>query len=177
MSGPAATTPRSLLVVAGLAAAAVLLGVVLVQHHQGPADLGSQENATVKRVVDGDTLVVQIGGSEERVRLIGIDTPESVAGNQPVECYGPEASQRLSQLLPAGTAVRLARDIEPRDRYDRLLAYVYRVDDSLLVNRDQIARGYAETMEYPPNTALAAELAAAQDLARTAGAGMWSACS
>src|SRR3546814_3636658 len=75
----------------------------------------------VVRSVDGDTLVVDVGGSREDVRLIGIDTPESVARDRPVECFGPEAKEHMAELLPAGTAVRLERDVEARDRYGRLL--------------------------------------------------------
>jgi micrococcal nuclease len=165
----------SLLTVAVVIAAA-LLGVNLVQSEDRAGDPAGRQNATVVRVVDGDTLVARVGGAEERVRLIGIDSPESVAENQPVECYGPESSDHLGRLLPAGTAVRLERDVEPRDRYDRLLAYVYRVDDNLFVNEDQVAKGFAEAKEYPPNITLAADLAAAQDAARASGAGLWGAC-
>ena len=67
-------------------------------------------NATVVRVVDGDTIDVTVDGTEERVRLIGIDTPETVKPNTPVECFGPEASAHTKELLPAGTPVYLERD-------------------------------------------------------------------
>ncbi|MGH9209328.1 MAG: thermonuclease family protein [Acidimicrobiales bacterium] len=156
--------------------ATVLIGVRALRPEGGDDRSADGRNATVVRVVDGDTVVVRVGGSEEPVRLIGIDTPESVAENQPVECYGPEASERLGQLLPPGTAVRLARDVEPRDRYDRLLAYVYRADDDLLVNQDQVTRGYAEASEYPPNTALSATFTAAQRSAQASDVGMWATC-
>ena len=109
--------------------------------------------ATVVRVVDGDTIVVRLGDRTETVRLIGIDTPESVARDRPDECYGAEASSRLAELLPPGTAVQLTRDVEPRDMYDRLLAYVHRPDDGLFVNLAQVADGYAErspTRPTPP---------------------------
>jgi micrococcal nuclease len=163
-----------------LAATALLIftvlrhdGIAIGGDHKAPED---PAQAMIVRAVDGDTLVVQLGEAEEHVRLIGIDTPESVAPDQPVECYGPEASHRLAELLPVGTVVRLERDIEPRDQYDRLLAYVYRLDDNLLVNRDQVASGFAEAKEFPPNTALAGDLEAAEAAARSAGSGMWSAC-
>jgi endonuclease YncB( thermonuclease family) len=132
--------------------------------------------ATVVRVVDGDTLVAEVGTGTETVRLIGIDTPESVAPHRAVECYGHEAATRLAALLPPGTPVRLTRDVEARDRYDRLLAYVFRAEDNLFVNRDQVARGFAEAKEYPPNTTRADDLEAAEASARTARAGMWGAC-
>src|SRR3546814_5335573 len=115
----------------------------------------------VVRSVDGDTLVVDVGGSREDVRLIGIDTPESVARDRPVECFGPEAKEHMAELLPAGTAVRLERDVEARDRYGRLLAYVIRADDELFVNLALVAEGFAETNQYRPNTDRQAELDAA----------------
>ncbi|HEX6236322.1 MAG TPA: thermonuclease family protein [Acidimicrobiales bacterium] len=142
----------------------------------GGGEGGTPGLATVVRVVDGDTLVVEIGGHEEHVRLIGIDTPESVAHDRPVECFGAEASDHLAELAPPGTAIRLERDIEPRDRYDRLLAYVHRAGDDLFVNRAQVAAGFAEASEYPPNTAHAADLARDERHARAAGSGLWSAC-
>lgn len=133
--------------------------------------------ATVTRVVDGDTLRVDIDGERETVRLVGINTPETVAPDRPVECYGPEASEHLKELLPDGTEVRLERDVEARDRYGRLLAYVYKADDGLFVNEDLVADGYAQARSYPPNTTLESELQAAQQQARSTGAGQWSACS
>jgi micrococcal nuclease len=132
--------------------------------------------AVVVRVVDGDTLVAEVGGREERVRLIGIDTPETVAPNRPVECYGAEASHRLNELLPVGTTIRLERDLEPRDTYDRLLAYVFRADDGLFVNLAQVGGGFAEATEYPPNVAHRPELDEAERAAREAGTGLWRAC-
>jgi len=128
------------------------------------------------RVVDGDTLVADVRGAEERVRLIGIDTPETVAPNRPVECFGPEASHRLKDLLPPGTTIRLERDVDPRDAYDRMLAYVYRADDGLFVNAAQVADGYAEAKEYPPNTAWRPQLDQAEQAARTSGAVLWGTC-
>jgi micrococcal nuclease len=172
--------------------AAVLAGVGLVLAALGPpgrpggwgawsgstgGEAGSGPGgATVVRVVDGDTLVVDLGGVEERVRLIGIDTPESVAPGRPVECYGAEASHRLAELVPAGTPVHLERDVEPRDAYDRLLAYAYRAGDDLFLNLAQVADGFAEAREYPPNTAQRRRFDAAERAARSAGAGLWAAC-
>ncbi len=132
--------------------------------------------ATVVRPVDGDTIVVDIGGREEPVRLIGIDTPESVAEDRPVECFGPEAKDRMAELLPTGTALRLERDVEARDRYDRLLAYVHREADGTFVNRLLVEEGYAEAVSFPPNTTRQAELDAAEAAARGDGRGLWRAC-
>ena len=132
--------------------------------------------ATVVRVVDGDTVVVDVGGAEESVRLIGINTPESVARDRPNECFGVEASDRLEALLPVGTTVRLTRDVEPRDVYDRLLAYVQRSSDGLFVNAAQVADGYAEAKDYPPNTTYRDDFEQAERAARQAGLGLWSTC-
>ena len=130
----------------------------------------------VVRVVDGDTVVVELGGQEESVRLLGIDTPESVDPRSPVECFGKEAAARTATLLPPGTEVRLVRDVEARDRYDRLLAYVYRLDDGTFINLALVADGFAAVLTYPPNVAYAEELTAAAAMARSEGRGLWSAC-
>lgn len=132
--------------------------------------------ATVVRHVDGDTLVVAIGGSEETVRLIGIDTPETVARDRPIECFGPEASARMAELLPLGAEVRLERDVEARDRFGRLLAYVVRVDDGALINVVMVEEGFAESVRYPPNLARQGELDRAEADARAAQRGLWPAC-
>ena len=124
-------------------------------------------------MVDGDTLVF---GDDERVRLIGIDTPESVAEDRPVECFGPEAKVRLAELLPPGTEVRLERDVEARDRYDRLLAYVFRTTDDLLVNLALVQEGFAESRRFEPNVARQAELDRAEDEAKAARRGLWPVC-
>jgi micrococcal nuclease len=133
-------------------------------------------NATVERVVDGDTLVVDTDGVSERVRLIGINTPESVDRNRPVMCFGKEASKHLADLLPAGTPVRLERDVEPRDRYDRLLAYVYRAADGEFVNLTMVTDGYAQQYTFPPNITHTEQFGSAERAAREAGTGLWSAC-
>jgi micrococcal nuclease len=140
----------------------------------GPTVL--EANATVVRAVDGDTLVVAIDGDDERLRLIGIDTPESVAEDRPDECYGHEASEHLAELLPAGTPIRSERDVEPRDHYDRLLGYAYRAGDGVFVNEALVAGGYAEAKEFPPNTTLHDRLEAAEAAARSGQVGLWGAC-
>lgn len=165
------------LVVAFLAAGvAVLVIRGGVADGTAPAAPRSAEEAVVVEVVDGDTLTVRFGGVEERLRLIGIDTPESVATDRPNECFGREASDRLAQLLPVGTTVRVERDVEPRDRYDRLLGYVYRSADDLFVNHDLVAHGFAEAKAYPPNTTHEPTFEAAESLARTHNLGLWPTC-
>lgn len=126
----------------------------------------------VTRVVDGDTIVV---GPEERVRLIGIDTPESVKPGTPVECFAREAGAFLEKLLE-GRRVRLELDVEERDRYGRLLAYVYRRSDGLFVNAELVRRGYATVATFPPNVRHVEEFVRLQREARAAGRGLWSRC-
>jgi micrococcal nuclease len=149
--------------------------VVLAGCAAHPASV-ADGRATVTRVVDGDTIVVRIGGREENVRLLGIDTPETHKPDTPVECYGPEASDRLAALLPVGTVVRLVRDIESRDRYDRLLAYVYRDGDGLFIDVTMVAEGFAAPLAIPPNVAHRAEIDAAAAAAQAARRGLWLAC-
>lgn len=132
--------------------------------------------AIVVKVVDGDTIRVRIDGVEEPVRLIGIDTPETHGRGGLRECFGAEATRRTKALLPAGTPVRLVRDAELRDRYDRLLAYVYRDDDDLFVNLTLAEEGYAAAYTFPPNVAHADQFVEAAARAREAGRGLWSAC-
>ncbi len=131
---------------------------------------------TVVHVVDGDTVDVRLGRRTETVRLLGIDTPETVKPGAPVDCFGPEASARTKDLLPEGTLVRLTRDTEVRDRFDRLLAYVVRARDDLFVNRALVADGYARTLSIAPNDAHRGELAVAESEARAAGRGLWASC-
>ena len=132
--------------------------------------------ATVERVVDGDTIIVHIGGRRERVRFIGMDTPESVKPNTPVQCFAIAASNRTKSLLPPGTAVRLVGDVEQRDKYKRLLAYVYRARDNLFVNLSLVRDGYAQPYTFQPNVAHTNEFVAAAAEARNVGRGLWSAC-
>ena len=140
------------------------------------AAAGPPGAATVVRVVDGDTLVARLGGRNENVRLVGVDTPETKDPRKPVQCFGEEAAQHLGALLPKGEAIRLERDVEPRDHFGRLLAYVYRRRDGLFVNLDLAAGGYASALTIPPNTAHTGEFVAAVRSARSAGEGLWGAC-
>jgi micrococcal nuclease len=130
----------------------------------------------VVKVVDGDTIEVELGGRTENVRLLGIDTPETKDPRKPVQCFGAEASAHTAELLPPGTEVRLVPDVERRDRYDRVLAYVYRVSDGLFVNLELARDGYADLLTYPPNVAHTAELSAAVAEARREQRGLWQAC-
>ena len=132
--------------------------------------------ATVTEVVDGDTVNVRVGGRTEKVRLIGIDTPETHGPGGLRECFGAEATKRTQALLPRGTEITLVRDAEARDRFGRLLAYVYRENDDLFVNLALARDGYAAALTLPPNVAHADEFVAAAGDARRHGRGLWSKC-
>lgn len=135
-----------------------------------------ERNATMLAVVDGDTIDVTIDGRRERVRLIGIDTPETKKPNTPVQCYGPEATSFAAALLPGDAALHLERDVVARDDYGRMLAYVYLAADGAFVNMAIIRQGYARPFSIPPNVAHAAEFAAAARAAETANIGLWAGC-
>ena len=133
--------------------------------------------AEISRVVDGDTVVAVFPeGRTENVRLIGIDTPEKPGGNLPAECFGAEAGAFTTALLPPGTPVLLTGGAETRDVYDRLLAYVHRASDGLLVNMALAREGYADALSIPPNTDYAAQFATAVEAARAENLGLWEAC-
>jgi micrococcal nuclease len=129
----------------------------------------------VARVVDGDTIRVALPSGEEAVRYIGIDTPESVKPGSPVECFARRASA-FNERLVAGERVRLVRDVEERDRYGRLLAYVYRARDGLFVNAELVRRGYATVATFPPNVAHERDFRRLARRARMSGRGLWSEC-
>ncbi|HEY3190875.1 MAG TPA: thermonuclease family protein [Solirubrobacteraceae bacterium] len=131
--------------------------------------------AVVTRVVDGDTVHVSVGGRDETVRYIGIDTPESVKPGTPVQCFAKAASAANDRLV-AGERVSLTLDVEPRDRYGRLLAYVYRARDGTFVNAELVREGYARTLTIPPNVRYAARFAALARQARETQRGLWRAC-
>ena len=133
-------------------------------------------NATVDDVVDGDTVDVVIAGREERVRLIGIDTPETKRPNTPVECHGPEATAFTASLLATGTPLHLERDTVGRDDYGRLLAYIYRADDGIFVNYEIVRQGFAQPLSIAPNTVHADLFVEASRAAEADDIGLWSAC-
>ena len=136
-----------------------------------------ESNATVIRAVDGDTIRVQIGGTKENVRLIGIDTPETHRPGTPIQCFGPEASRFTAALLPPGTPVLIEGDVEARDRYGRLLGYVSRSADGLFVNLALVEFGFAHAYTYPPNVTHTDALVEAAERARDANRGLWGGCS
>jgi micrococcal nuclease len=148
---------------------AVLLSAALLAGCASDDGGGGRAIAVVERVTDGDTVrLVGLG----RVRLIGIDTPEVFGG---VECYGREASAFAKRVLRPGRRVRYRLGIEERDRYGRLLAYVW-LADGRLFNLLLAERGYATPLTIPPNVEFADRFVAAARRARRAGRGLWRAC-
>jgi micrococcal nuclease len=127
----------------------------------------------VTRVVDGDTVEVELDGREEDVRYIGVDTPETVKPDTPVQCFGPQASA-FNHRLVEGRRVRLVFGAERRDVYGRLLAYVYL--GGRFVNAELVRRGLARTLTIPPNDRFAGELKRLEIAAARSGRGLWGAC-
>ena len=138
-------------------------------------------DAPVLRVVDGDTIHVLVSGRDTTVRLLGINTPETVKPGSPVECFGPEASAHLKDLLE-GQRVTLEFDDsqDQIDKYGRTLAFVWLTTPSGgmdLVNLDLVAQGFAYQRQYGPNpVSWQPQLESAQREARTSETGLWGAC-
>ena len=122
--------------------------------------------------MDGDTIDVNIAGKTQRVRLIGMDTPEIYSR---VDCFGPEASDFAKSLLPLGTVVRLEKDVSETDRYNRLLRYVY-LPDGRMLNEVLVAEGYAMVATFPPDVKYQDRFLAAQRTAREHNKGLWGKC-
>jgi micrococcal nuclease len=158
----------------GSAVLLVALALLILRPWEHGADEGPAEAAApVTRVVDGDTIEVRLGGAIEDVRLIGIDTPETVKPGTPVQCFGPRASRFAKRLL-AGRRVRLVFGAERRDVYGRLLAYVYL--GRRFVNPVLVRRGLARALTIPPNDRFAPLLRRLERRASLAGRGLWGAC-
>jgi micrococcal nuclease len=145
----------------------LLLACLLVSLLASGCGSGSNDSNTARvvRVVDGDTIEVSLNGTTEKVRLIGVDTPETVHPTIGVEPYGKEASNFTKEKLTDQT-VKLEFDVEERDRYGRLLAYVWL--DEELFNEVLLKEGYAQLATYPPNVKYVERFKAAQKEARKA---------
>lgn len=184
------TRRRLLLGAAGVLLLTLVLFAVLTGQ-DGRAQPETTENVarpdtasvfTVEYVFDGDTIEAtpvdagarRVAGTTEsvRMRLIGIDTPE---GTPTPECGAEAARDRLRDLLPEGSRVWIDVDAEPRDRYDRLLVYLWSREDEF-VNATLVREGHAVALRIEPNVAHAELFAAAEDAARREGTGGWSAC-
>lgn len=150
----------------------LLLGVL---SSCGNSNISQPDLATIVSVVDGDTIVLSVQNQTETVRLLGIDTPETVHPTRPIECFGPEASAFTKATLEKGSVVKLVRDVEPRDRYQRLLVYLFLADGTLF-NQLLIDRGLARTLSIEPNTAFASQFASHESSARNRRVGLWLYC-
>lgn len=135
-----------------------------------PSTTIAEDTFLVTRVVDGDTIEIEGG---QKVRYIGIDTPETVDPRKPVQCFGVEASNKNKELVE-GKRVRLEKDISETDTYGRLLRYVY--VDGIFVNDYLIRQGYAYSSTYPPDVKYSEQFIQAQKEARENNRGLWSGC-
>jgi micrococcal nuclease len=173
------STRRLLLVLLALAAAAGGAGASGILDggggRGGATGSDSGDVGRVVKVVDGDTIHVQLGSAREKVRYIGVDTPETKDPRRPVQCFGQRASD-FNERLVGGELVRLVRDVEERDRYGRLLAYVYRARDGLFVNAELARLGYAQPLSIAPDVRFADRFATLAREAREHGLGLWAAC-
>ncbi len=130
--------------------------------------IGSSREAVVRRVVDGDTVVLTTG---ERIRYIGMDTPELHHPKKPVQWYAREAME-FNRKLVEGKTVRLEFDVERHDKYGRTLAYVY-LPDGTFVNAELVRQGYAHLLTIPPNVKYAELFLKCEREAREANRGLW----
>lgn len=131
----------------------------------------------VTRVVDGDTIEIEGG---QKVRYIGINTPETVDPRKPIECFGSESSQKNKELVE-GKTIRLEKDVSETDKYGRLLRYVYLSpenigSDQIFVNDHLIRQGFAHASSYPPDIKYQEQFASAQEEAMSKNIGLWSVC-
>lgn len=124
----------------------------------------------VIRIADGDTITIEGG---EKLRYIGINTPESVDPRRPVECFGKEASLRNKELVE-GKIIGIEKDVSQTDRFGRLLRYVYVGD--VMINEQLVREGYAFASAYPPDVKYQERLQAAEQDAKENRRGLWSTC-
>ncbi len=145
----------------------------------GRAGTSALLTAEVIVIVDGDTIRVLVDGREELVRLIGINAPETGGPYRDRECYGEEATDLVRELVPIGSTVQLERDQTDRDRYGRLLRYVWLPragGEFVLLNEVLVAGGAARARSYPPDTTYQTVLAEAEATAVSREAGQWDQC-
>lgn len=141
----------------------------------GFAPSGTTQRATVTRIVDGDTIVVEIDGVRARLRYIGMNTPEPDASDAHLRALA-DAATEANRALVDGRAVLLERDVSETDRFDRLLRNVWVQDQDgrlVLVGLELVRTGFAQVSTYPPDVRYVDRLRAAQDEARAAGVGLW----
>lgn len=133
----------------------------------------------VIQIVDGDTIRVRISGFTETVRLIGIDTPETKARNEPIMCFGPEATAFTREMVQrANNRVLLEKDVSETDSFGRLLRYVWlpHSDGTRFLNEELVKQGYAQASTFPPDVKYADLFAEQARQAREENAGLWGSC-
>lgn len=136
------------------------------------------ERAIVTKVVDGDTIEVNLNGKEEKIRMVGMDTPETKDPRRPVGCFGKEASNETESLLD-GKMVILQKDVTERDKFGRLLRYIYLPlgnGQTLFVNDYLVRTGFAKVYTYPPDIKYNEQFLKAQQVAKEAKKGLWGKC-
>ena len=156
---------------------AIALGAIAYASFPRPGDSGQGSEAAgtarVVRVVDGDTVILAgLGGSS---RIVGVDTPETVKPDTPVQCFGPRASAFSKHVLGAAGRVRYRVAREPVDTYGRSLVYLW-LPDGRFFNATLIRRGLARPLPFPPNTRYAPLFARLAELAARRGRGLWGRC-
>jgi micrococcal nuclease len=141
-----------------------------------------KEFAHVVKVVDGDTIDVVVTGSSvvQKVRYIGIDTPETVSPKKPIQCFGREASNKNKELV-SDKDIYMIKDVSETDRYGRLLRYVYipngnTTNSAVFVNDYLVKEGYAHAATFPPDVAYQELFKKSEEIARQQNKGLWSAC-
>lgn len=160
------------ILLAALVVLALLLLSVAAGRAFGEMARGDGEQAvSVVRVIDGDTLVASVDGRETTIRLLNVDTPETKDPDKPVQCLGPEATEFLTELLPAGTRITLEYDVERTDRYGRTLAGVY--VDRDLINAKIAAAGMGVPVLFEPNSRFLDEVIRASEQAQRDGEGLF----
>lgn len=159
---------------------AVFSAGIYFQQHRKPGTVSSAVYDTgikaeygqpikVAKVVDGDTVVLQNG---ERLRYIGIDTPEEFDARKPVQCFAKEAAEENRRLVE-GREIKFYKDVSEKDKYGRWLGFVY-LNDGTFVNERLVQEGYAFAYPYPPDTSKSAQFAEAESLASSNKSGLWS---
>ena len=149
--------------------------LVLSACSAAPKSVPPVVSARVVDVVDGDTLIADIAGRHETIRLLGIDAPETKHPRRPVECWGPQSAESLRDLLPPGTTVAVRRDVVARDYFGKLLLYVWRAD-GLFVNVELVERGAARPLTIAPNGVHSDAIVAAAFRAHASRRGWWAHC-
>jgi micrococcal nuclease len=140
---------------------------------QSPASAllsGNRQTVKVVRVIDGDTIEIE---GDQKVRYIGIDTPETVHPDKAVQCFGKESTSKNKELVE-GKIIELEKDISETDKYNRLLRYVF--IDKLFVNDYLVREGYAHASSYPPDVKYQEQLQEAEQEARGNNRGLWGEC-